>query len=453
MYTNLHLTTDPIPKLIRLIAVPASIGYFFNTMFNVVDTYFGGSISTQALASLSLTLPVFFIILALGTGFSTGSTALIATALGAEKEEEAAVLAVQALVYGLFLSVVVTIFGLIASPFLFRVLGAKQEYLATALEYMSTIFSGSVCFLTVYMLNSILQAVGDTKSFRNFLILGFFLNILLDPWFIYGGFGLPAMSFRGIALATVVVQFTGCLYLGRRVMKSGLISRADLIRNLRPQASVFKEITRQGLPASVNMATIGVGMFVITYYVSRYGEAAVAGYGTAMRVEQIALLPGIGLQVATLTLVAQNDGARIGARIIEALNKSLLYGGIIMAVGLTLVMIFAPWLMTLFTDDAKVIGIGSTYLRIDALVFYAYVILSVHIAALQGVKRPMFAIWAGLYRQIAAPLVVFWVLSDVLGLGLVGVWWGIFFTTWSAALVALFYARRVIAARISQYES
>ena len=84
MAQSLHLTTDPIPGLIRAISIPASIGFFFNTMFNVVDTYFAGLISTQALAALSLSFPVFFIIISFGSGISTGTTALIATAIGAE---------------------------------------------------------------------------------------------------------------------------------------------------------------------------------------------------------------------------------------------------------------------------------------------------------------------------------------------------------------------------------
>ncbi|MEJ2724022.1 MAG: MATE family efflux transporter, partial [Deltaproteobacteria bacterium] len=97
---TLQLTTLPIPALVRKIAFPASVGLFFYTMYNVVDTYFGGLISTEALASLSLSLPVFFIIIAVGTGISTGATALIGNALGAGKRDEARLLAVQGITFG-----------------------------------------------------------------------------------------------------------------------------------------------------------------------------------------------------------------------------------------------------------------------------------------------------------------------------------------------------------------
>jgi len=173
------LTTEPIPKLVRRIAVPACVGYFFNTMYNVVDTYFAGLISTQALASLSLSLPVYFIIIATGTGVSTGATALIANAMGAGKREEAKLYAAQAVSFGILSALALTLFGLLVSPFLFRLLGATGEYLSMVLDYMNTLFLGTVFFMVLYMLNAVLNGQGETRPFRNFLIVGFFLNIAL----------------------------------------------------------------------------------------------------------------------------------------------------------------------------------------------------------------------------------------------------------------------------------
>jgi len=437
------LTTEPIPELVRRIAVPASIGYFFNTMYNVVDTYFAGLISTQALASLSLSLPVFFIIIATGTGVSTGATALIANALGAGKREEARLYAAQAISFGVLTALALTVFGLLVSPLLFRVLGATEGYLSMVLDYMNTLFFGTVLFLVLYMFNAVLNGQGETKPFRNILIVGFFLNIGLDPWFMYGGIGVPAMGVVGIALSTLVAQAVGCVYLAYKVLHSGLISRNDLAKAL-PRFGPFKDIARQGLPASVNMLTVGMGIFVITYFVSLFGKEAVAAYGSAMRVEQIVLVPSIGLNISTLTLVAQNNGARLFERIRQTLGVTLSYGAVLMGIGTVVVLIGADSLMSFFTDDPSVIRIGATYLRIDALVFYAYVVLFVHVAALQGMKRPMYALWIGLYRQIAAPAILFWSLVHVFEAGLTGIWWGIFVVTWSAALFTLFYARRLI---------
>ena len=445
MKNNNQLTTKPIPQLIRQLAIPASVGFFFNTMYNVVDTFFGGLISTEILAALSLSLPVFFIIIAIGTGISTGTTALIANAIGAGNRQQAGLFAVQGITFGVLTSIILTFLGVFISPFLFSLLGAYDDYLATCLIYMNTIFLGTIFFMLLYMLNSILQALGDTKSYRNFLIGGFILNCILDPWFIYGGLGIPSLEIVGIAAATVLIQVLGCLYLGTKVSKAKLIAGKTL-RDIFPKPDFFKEIARQGLPASVNMLTIGVGIFVITYFVSEFGKQAVAAYGVAMRIEQIALLPTIGLNIATLTIVAQNNGARLPDRVKETLDRALRYGGVIMAGGTIAVFAVAPYLMRLFTGDADVIQIGTIYLRIDAFVLYAYVILFVNVAALQGIKKPMFAVWIGLYRQIIGPFIVFYVLVHVIGMGLLGVWWGIFSITWSAALITIFYTHRTISA-------
>jgi putative MATE family efflux protein len=443
MINDNDLTTGPIPRLIARLAIPASIGYFFNTMYNVVDTFFGGLISTQVLAALSLSLPIFFVIIAMGTGIATGTTALIANALGAEERERATIYVLQGIVFGLLTGVAVTLFGLLSSPVLFSLLGASDEYLSICLAYMNTIFLGTIFFMLVYMLNSILYALGDTRSFRNFLIVGFLLNILLDPWFIYGGIGLPAMGIAGIAVATVLIQVIGCIYLGIKVFRTRLLAGKTL-RDILPIYSVVKEIAQQGLPASVNMITVGVGFFVITYFVSKFGEEAVAAYGIGIRIEQIALLPSIGLNVATLTLVAQNNGAKLFDRVREILNAALVYGGILMIAATILVFLLARYLMVFFTDDVGVIEIGTTYMRIDCLVFYAYVILFTNIAALQGVKKPMFAVWIGFFRQLVAPMVIFYVLINILDVGLLGIWWGFFSITWSAALFSIFYVRVIL---------
>jgi putative MATE family efflux protein len=440
MKKNNQLTTQSISKLIQQIAIPASVGFFFYTMFNVVDTYFAGLISTEALAALSLSFPVFFIIIAMGSGLSTGTTAVIATALGAGNHKQARLYAIQGIAFGVILAIIITFFGVSVSPFLFSMLGATDDYLLSCLNYMNTIFSGTVFFIIVFMFNSILNAMGDTRSHRNFLIAGFFLNIILNRWLVYGGLGIPALRIVGIGLATNLVQLLGCVYLGFRVSKSGLLSNKPT-RHILPKLEPFKEIARQGLPASLNMITVGLGIFVITYFISRFGKQAVAAYGIATRLEQIVLLPTIGLNIATLTIVAQNNGAKLFGRIRETVNTSLRYGGILMTIGTVMVFIFARYLMLFFTNDANVIQIGISYLRIAAFVLYAYVILYVNIAALQGIKQPNYAVWIGFFRQIFAPVITFYMLVEIFDVGLTGIWWGILSITWAAAVITIFYAR------------
>jgi len=437
------LTTAPIPQLIRRITIPVSIGLFFNTMYNVVDTYFGGLISTTALAAMSLSLPVFFIIISVGSGISTGATALIGNALGADQKNEARLYACQGITFGALTSVVLAFLGMAAAPSLFRILGADEAYLSICLTYMNVLFKGTIFFMLVFMLNAVLNAMGNTRIYRNFLIIGFCLNVLLDPWFIFGGWGIPAMGVKGVALATVFVQLIGCVYLGIHVRRSGLLNGGDF-REFIPRAAPFLEIARQGFPASLNVMTIAIGVFVITYFISGFGKAAVAAYGVGMRVEQIVLLPAIGLNTATLTLIAQNHGARQYDRILEILQTCMIYGVAMAAGGGCLVFLLSKHVMSFFSKDPAVIAVGATYLKIEALVLAAYVVLFVSVAALQGVKRPMFAVVIGLFRQIAAPFAVFYFLTRIHDFGLPAIWWGICGITWTAAIIAFFYSRQEI---------
>ncbi len=438
-----NLTADPIPVLIRRLAIPSSVGMFFNTMYNVVDTYYAGHLSTEALAALSLTFPIFFLLLAVGLGFSTGATALIGNALGREDREAAVVTAGQSLVLTVLLAAGVMIAGYALSPWLFRLLGASDNYLALCLQYIYVILGGSFITLFVFMFNGILNAVGDTRSFRNYLIVATVANIGLDPWFMYGGLGLPAMGIRGIAAATVLVQIGGAIFLGRRVLQTGLVSLSTP-GWYRPRRKVMAALTGQGAPASLNMMTVALGIFIITYFLSWFGQQAVAAYGVATRIEQLVLLPAMGLNTAALALVAQNGGAGRFDRVRGTVQTTLTYGSILMVLGAALVFFGAGPLMRLFTDDPEVVAIGVHYLRIAAFIQHAYVFLFINTSVLQGLKKPAFALWIGLYRQLVMPPAMFYLLIKVFGFGLDGIWWSVFAVTWSAAIIAVVYARRQV---------
>ncbi len=441
--TENNLTHAPTKGLIKKIALPVSVGFFFNTMYNVVDTYFGGQISTEALAALSISFPVFFLIIIFDSGISTGTTALLANVIGEGEIDKAKKYVGQVLTFGMLMSIILTILGLLLSPSIFRLLGAEGEYLTIALSYMNVIFYGAVFFMMISVANSVLQATGNTTTYRNFLIGGFILNCILDPWFLYGGFGLPALGLQGIALATVVVEFLGCIYIFYHATKTGLITK-ETFSHLIPEWKALKEILSQALPASLNLATIGVGIFIITYFISVFGQDSVAAYGIATRIEQITLLPTIGLTIAALSIIGQNNGAKKMDRVQETYRLCIKYGVVIMAIGAVIMFFVRRPLMRLFTDDLNVVAIGSHYLIIASLIFIAYALLFISVSALQGIKRPMYAVWIGLYRQIIAPVIVFYILVKIFDFGIDGVWWGICAITWSAAIFTFIYAKAVL---------
>jgi len=436
MKQPLSLTTDSIPRLTWRIAVPMSVGMFFNTMFNVVDTVCAGWLGTDALAALSLSFPIFFLVIAIGSGISQGTTALLANALGAGRTAEARRVFAQALVFTVVAGLLLSCAGLAAAPWLFRQLGAEGNYLGTALDFMNVTLAGGVFYLLPMVMNSALSAQGETRVYRNLLFLGLVANVALNPLLMWGFLGLPALGVAGIGLATVLIQMGGCLFMWRHV------ARTELLRGLRPSEfrpdlAVLRRIAGQAVPAALNMLTVAIGVFVITWFVKNFGKEAVAASGIATRIEQIVLMPAIGLNVAVLSIVGQNHGAGLPHRVREAWATNVKIGAVLMAIGGLLVWLLREPAMRLFTHDAKVIGHGRDYLLIASVTLAAYPILFVTVFAMQGIKRPAYGLWIGLYRQIAAPIIVFHTLAFTLGWGLWGVWWGISLVTWSAALFAL----------------
>lgn len=441
--TEYNLTQGPIKHHLRSIAIPASVGMIFNTLYNVVDTFYAGKISTEALAGMTISFPIFFIVIALSSGIGSGTTALAAIALGKKDVELFHRLAYNAIGAGGVISLIVIIASPWLTPWLFSISGASGQEMVLGVAYTKTIFYGAVFFIINSIFNGILNAQGDTKTYRNFLMVGFVLNLLLDPLFIFGWFGLPRLGTVGVALATVIIQGLGTLYLGWRLLKSPLFDW-EQFSSSRYSLSVIGDILKQGIPASLNMATIAIGIFVINFYVMRYapGPETIGAYGVAMRIEQIALLPTLGLNIAVLTIVGQNYGAKLGARIYEVQKWSLIIGISIMIVGALIIYPFAPVFIRFFKNDSAVILAGTTYLRIEALAFPTYTILNILLATMQGVKKPNFAVYIGLYRQIVMPIVLFPLLASYMSWEIMGVWWGIVLINWSAVIV-VFVANKV----------
>ena len=176
MHTD--LTQGSINTHLAKLAIPAIIGYFFHTMFNVTDTYFAGLISTQALAALSLSASVFFMILAIAIGMSEAVTSLVGNALGEKNTQKAQHIALNSIVFAFILSLCLSIFGVLSVPYLVDALG-DASYKVQTLQYINFILYASFFFIASFFFNALLNANGDTVSFRNILIFTAFLNILL----------------------------------------------------------------------------------------------------------------------------------------------------------------------------------------------------------------------------------------------------------------------------------
>lgn len=443
MRRNKYLTEEEIPKLLKQIAIPASTGMFFNTMYNVVDTFYAGLISTHAVAALSLSFMFFFVIMGMGYGFSSAITALIGNAMGKRRHLLASIYAHKGVIFIPLVGVVLTIVGYIWAPTLFKLLGASQEYLQISLDYIYTILMGTIFFMFNFAFNAILVSRGDTKSYRNSLIFGFFANMILNPLFIYGFLFIPAMGIKGIALATVFIQLINMVYLLRKVLDTKLIHFNKLVYFI-PNLRIYKTIFKQGFPASLNMLTMAIGSIILMYFVSTYGYEAVAGYGIGFRVEQIMLLPALGLSTATLAIVSNNYGAKKYDRVAETLYTALKYGFMISIFGISFLYIFGELLISQFDSNPIVTKFGVDYLHIEVWIFFAFVTLFVCVSTLQGIKKPKMIFYVGLYRQIVAKLIVASIIVTYLQLEITYLWYGVLVMIYSAAIFMFFYTRKII---------
>lgn len=433
------LTRGPLLTHIRRLALPASVGYLFNTMYNVVDTYWAGRLSTDALAAISLNFPLFMLAMSLGIGFSGAAGALISNSIGAGDESAARKYLAKIITISLvsFIAAAVILFVFLED--IFVLLNSDGAVFAGAVSYGRIIIIGMPFINMAHIFQASLASRGNTFTYRNVLIGGFLLNIGLDPLFMF----TFHMDEAGVAMATVVIQALLTIVLFARNRSSGAVNNLRL-RDFMPDADAVKTILGQAVPATMNFTAVALGTFVITWFISAFGRNAVAAYGAAVRVEQIALVPTIGLNMALAAIAGQNNGASRPDRVRKSFKLTLLCGAGLMAVILPPVLIFGRRIISLFTETGDVITMGYDYLLLQGFTFFSYIIISQSNSMLQGLKRPGMIMWMGLYRQILAPAGVFYLLCFTFGLAERGVWIGLIMVNWSAALITLIWTLNVM---------
>lgn len=445
-----NLTTGSIPGHVRAIALPASLGLIFQTMYNVVDSFYAGRISTEALAAMGVGFPVFLLVVATGSGLSRGASALVANAIGAGDSNEQSRYATQALSLAVAAAATLTIVGFVAGPSLFRFLGADGQYLDLALRYIRPIFGGAVFFVLTSMANAMLVASGDSKTYSRVLICGFFANLILDPWFLYGGFGLPAMGIAGIAWATVLIQVAGSSYLLSVVVRRGLLAGPKTdgqsgprlsLKAFMPDLKSYGEILQQAIPATFNILSVALGFFAINYFIKSFGKPTVAAFGVTTRIEQIALMPTFGLSASIMALVGQNNGAKDYARVRESMRVCVMAGLVLSLTTSAVIFVCARPLLRLFTSDVEVIDIGQHYIHIMMPVLWSYVMTGAHVAYLQATKRPAYGFFESPLRKVLLPAPLMWLGVNHLAYGVDAVWYSVASVNVLMTIVTITYAR------------
>ena len=291
---------------------------------------------------------------------------------------------------------------------------------------------------TLFYMHKVIQ-----KKNRNALIIGFIINLIFNPILSLGIGPFPALGTMGIAIATILCQIFNVIYLGYFVLKSPL-SKKFQFSYCKLQIKMTIDIFKQALPASMNMLLIGIGFFIIQKYVTGYGASASAGYGIALRIEQIILLPAIGLNTAMLSMTGQNYGAKNFDRIYEAFVTSLKLALLLMVFGSAILFLAGEQMAFLFTRDTEVIKIAGSYLFMAAFLTFVYQVIHQSGSVLSGMKKPTINAFYTLLRLAIIPPFTFYFFSQTLGLGLNGIWWAILCSNIIAAFLIFFHMRYLI---------
>ena len=438
MSQSYKLTKDPIWFLLRKVTIPASVGSLFQTFYNLVDTWFAGKISAEAIGAIAKSFPIYFTIIAVGVGIGAATNTLIGNSIGEKNERTASLYIAQSLIFALVVSIIVTLFGLNVSNFLLGVMGSDVDGIILTRKYLDIIFYGTFIVLIQISLNGTLNAQGDTKSYRNVLIFSFFLNIFLNPLFIWGYGFIPGFGISGLAIATVISQLLGTIYLAYKVNNCKIREYLNLICFV-PKFNFLKSLTVQSVPVMFSMLFIGVGIFNILYFIGKFGDLATAGYGAALRIEQVMLLPVIGLNTAVLSIGGQNFGAKAYDRIRELYTKALYFGSAFMALAGIILFIGAEYFVSQFTDNDEAIKYGTIYLKIAALIGPIYPIFFITTAVFQAVKKPLYSLYMSILRLTAFPFLSLWYVINIRGGDYEDIFYTILVTNWIMGIAVLIF--------------
>lgn len=437
------LTRGPISGHFRALAIPGALGMLFNTLYNIVDIYFAGLLGTSEQAGLALGFQAFFVAMSVGVGLGTAMSALVGNALGARDRRQARRTAAQGLVYGLIAALVLWLAGQWYGPALVRLVSEPGNYREAGIRYYQILSLALPGFMIAFACNGILQAHGDGRSMQRALMVAFFANIALNPLCIYGiPGGWSGLGFDGLAVSTVISQTGVMLFMIHKVQRLRIMSHFTP-RIFLPRLQRFGEISLQALPTSASFLVIFVSAFVVQYALKGFGEHAIAGYGLAIRLEQILLLPIYGVAGALLPIASQNFGANDFARVRAAVYFCWKLGFLMSAIAAIGLWVSARLFLSFFTDDTEVIRVGVYYLRIDGLLLPAYMMLFSISSILQAFKRPIMTVWISLYRQGFGVAFFIWLFVGVFGFDERGVWFGVALAVLSGLMVALSVVSRI----------
>ncbi len=420
------MTSGAIWKRMTMFALPLMLGNLFQQLYNTVDSLIVGNfVGSSALAAVSSSGSLIFMLIGFLSGISSGAGVIVARYFGAEDGENLRRTVHTIAAFGLAAGVVMTAAGILFTPQLLVWMDTPDSVIAESTVYLQIYFCGSIGFVMYNIFVGILQAVGDSRHPLYYLMASSVINLMLDLLFIEGfnaGVG-------GAALATVISQVASAALCMRQLT----LTKEDyrlVLREIRFDRNILRQIIRVGLPSGIQNSIISFANVIVQSNINAFGEMAMAGYGAYSKVEGFGFLPINSFAMALTTFVGQN----LGAAQYERTKKGTRFGilaTVLLAESIgVLVFIFAPRLIAIFDPTPEVVQFGIEKARTAAL-FYCLLAFAHAVAAvMRGAGKAivpmviMMVIWCGVrvgFLAITIPLthsiqMVYWVYPLTWGL-------------------------------------
>lgn len=412
-------TKDKI-KIILVLALPAVIENFFQTILGFVDTYFVSKIGLAEVSAVGVTNALLAIYFALFMAIGVAANVRIANFLGAKHPEKARHIAQQsvllAVVFGILTGIITWIF---AEPLL-KLMGIEENVLEAGVIYFKIVAIPSVFMSLMFVLSAILRGAGDTRAPMKASILINIVNGVLDYVLIFGFWIIPELGITGAAIATVISRVIGSLALFYYIKRSPILSfRSDYWK---PDKKHMMELVTLGGPAAGERLVMRVGQIVYFGFVVALGTNVFAAHQIAGNVEVFSYMIGYGFATAATILVGQQIGA---GNIVEAKKYASLcawIGIVLMTILGVFLFILGDWAGSIFTDDPEVIENIGTSLKVSGVFQPFLALLLILTGAFQGANNTKFPMYLTAVGMWGIRTLLVYVLGIQLGFGLLGVW-------------------------------
>lgn len=431
-----NFTSGSINRAIFMLSVPMIIEMIMESLFAVIDIYFVGKVSVNAIATVALTESVIMIVYALSIGFSMAATAMVARRVGENKPEEATNVAVQAIFITIITSLIFSAAGMFFAKDILTLMGGEKDLVEEGYGYTMIMLAGNATIMLLFLINAIFRGAGDASIAMRVLIVSNCLNIVLDPILIFGFGPIPAFGIEGAAIATTIGRGIGVLYqLAVLTGAKGIVQVK--LKHLKIHWATMWKIVKVSV-GGIGQYMIGTLSWLFLVRISAvFGAEVLAGYAVAFRIIMFTILPSWGLSNAAATLVGQNLGAGQPERAERSVWKCAFYNMIFLGLISVVFITWAEEFVEIFSSEPEVIKYGALALRVISCgyIFFAYgMVIGQAFNGAGDTKTPtiinLFCFW--LFELPMA-----YVMAVYLGLGPIGIFLAIAIASTALAVASI----------------